>query len=110
MSEIPVGAQVPPSRAELTKVPNRPLVTSKVTDSAFEKVLPFSTDLELRDRYINFFGGLRLGKLLEDLDLIAGEVAYKHTEGWGRGMTIVTAADHGHCAIRPINQCDRMQL
>ncbi len=98
MSDIPVGAQVPPSRAELTEVPNKPLVTSKVTDSAFEKVLPFSTDLELRDRYINFFGGLRLGKLLEDLDLIAGEVAYKHTEGWERGMTIVTAA------------CDRIDL
>ncbi len=65
MSDIPVGAQVPPSRAELTEVPNKPLVTSKVTDSAFEKVLLFSTDLELRDRYINFFGGLRLGKLLE---------------------------------------------
>ena len=98
MSDIPVGAQVPPSRAKLTEVPNKPLVTSKVTDSAFEKVLPFSTDLELRDRYINFFGGLRLGILLEDLDLIAGEVAYKHTEGWERGMTIVTAA------------CDRIDL
>jgi len=52
MSDIPVGAQVPPSRAELTEVPNKPLVTSKVTDSAFEKVLPFSTDLELRDRIL----------------------------------------------------------
>ena len=98
MSDIPVGAQVSLSMAKLTEVTNKPLRTTKVTDSAFEKVLPFSTDLELRDRYINFFGGLRLGILLEDLDLIAGEVAYKHTEGWERGMTIVTAA------------CDRIDL
>ena len=55
-------------------------------------IMPFSKDLELRERYINFFGALRLGKLLEDLDLIAGQVAYKHTEGWERGLTIVTAA------------------
>jgi len=47
---------------------------------------------------INFFNGLRLGKLLEDLDLMAGQVAYRHTEGWERGMTIVTAA------------CDRIDL
>jgi len=71
---------------------HKPLVTCKVEDSAFEKILPFGTDLELRDRYINFFGGLRLGKLLEEFDLIAGEVAYKHTEGLERNLTIVTAA------------------
>ena len=77
---------------------NRPLVSRIVADSALEKILPFSTDLELREGYINFFDGIRLGKLLEDLDFIAGRVAYKHTEGWERGLTIVTAA------------CDRIDL
>ena len=70
----------------------------KTSDSAIKMIMPFSKDLELRERYINFFGALRLGKLLEDLDLIAGQVAYKHTEGWERGLTIVTAA------------CDRIDL
>jgi len=98
MSEIPFESQIPPSKAKLAAALNKPLVTRKVSYSANEKILLFSTDLELRDRYINFFNGLRLGKLLEDLDLIAGQVAYKHTEGWERGMTIVTAA------------CDRIDL
>ncbi len=70
----------------------------KTADSEINEVMPFSKDKELRERYINFFGALRLGKLLEDLDLIAGQVAYKHTEGWERKLTIVTAA------------CDRIDL
>jgi len=77
---------------------SKPLVSRIVADSSFEKILPFSTDLKLRESYINFFDGIRLGKLLEDLDFIAGRVAYKHTEGWERGLTIVTAA------------CDRIDL
>ena len=98
MSNIPVDAQVPPSGAKFVEESKKLLLSCKVSASASEKVLPFSTDLELRERYINFFGGLRLGKLLEDLDLIAGQMAYKHTEGWKRGLTIVTAA------------CDRIDL
>ena len=68
------------------------LPVRKTADSEINKIMPFSKDKELRERYINFFGALRLGKLLEDLDLIAGQVAYKHTEGWEHGLTIVTAA------------------
>ena len=98
MSDIPIEAHVPPSVTKLVEAPTKPRLSRKVAASASEKVLPFSTDLELRERYINFFGGLRLGKLLEDLDLIAGQMAYKHTEGWERGLTIVTAA------------CDRIDL
>ena len=70
MPEIPVEAQVAPSKIEVDVALNKPLITAKVSDSALEKILPFSTDLELRERYINFFNGLRLGKLLEDLDLL----------------------------------------
>ena len=77
---------------------NKSLPIRKNADSEIKKIMPFSNDLELRERYINFFGALRLGKLLEDLDLIAGQVAYKHTEGWERGLTIVTAA------------CDRIDI
>ena len=74
------------------------MIVRKTADSEIEKIMPFSIDIELRDHYINFFGALRLGKLLEDLDLIAGKVAYKHTDGWDRRLTIVTAA------------CDRIDL
>ena len=51
------------------------LPSRKTTDSEIKKIMPFSKDIELRESYINFFGALRLGKLLEDLDLIAGHVA-----------------------------------
>ncbi|KAF0972861.1 hypothetical protein FDP41_009110 [Naegleria fowleri] len=56
--------------------------------------LPFSTDSKLRDIYTNAFNGLRIGRLLEDLDAVAGEVAYKHSDGFDkrRPLTIVTAA------------------
>jgi acyl-coenzyme A thioesterase 9 len=39
--------------------------------------MPFSSDLHLRDQYISPFGHLRMGKLLEDLDAMAGNVAFK---------------------------------
>ena len=37
-----------------------------------EVLLPFSTDLALREQYINFYGNLRMGKIREDLDACAG--------------------------------------
>jgi len=77
---------------------NLPLKPRSPSASSFEEILPFRADAELRDRYLNFFGGLRLGKLLEDFDLTAGRTAYNHAEGWERGLTIVTAA------------CDRIDL
>lgn len=36
--------------------------------SAREALLPFSTDKALRDSYKGFFGDIRIGKILEDLD------------------------------------------
>ena len=66
--------------------------------SAFEKNLPFSSDPELRDQYINYFGDLRFGKILEELDMAAGRIAYEHADGITKNLTIVTAA------------CDRIDL
>lgn len=40
--------------------------------------LPFKDDLELRDFYINASGKLRFGHLFQDLDSLAGKVAYTH--------------------------------
>ncbi|KAL9647360.1 hypothetical protein ABK040_011725 [Willaertia magna] len=56
--------------------------------------LPFSTDSKLRDIYMNAFNGIRIGRILEDLDALAGEIAYKHSDGFNssRPLTIVTAA------------------
>lgn len=77
-------------------------------------LLPFSTDLALREQYINFYGNLRMGKILEDLDACAGtqpkksipratavltqnvgNVAHAHADDCNpntRPLTIVTAS------------------
>ncbi|CAM2011053.1 hotdog domain-containing protein [Acanthopleuribacter pedis] len=67
-------------------------------DSRFEKRFLFSSDPALRERFINFFGDLRFGILLEEMDSAAGVVAYDHTDGFDKDLTIVTAA------------CDRIEL
>lgn len=76
--------------------------------------MPFGTDIKLRDQYVNAFGGLRFGKILEDLDAFAAEIGYVHVsiplfsfqpktnqaDGFNkeRPLTIVTAS------------CDRIDL
>eukprot|EP01121_Diplochlamys_sp_Union-15-3_P005618 TRINITY_DN1594_c0_g2_i1.p1 TRINITY_DN1594_c0_g2~~TRINITY_DN1594_c0_g2_i1.p1 ORF type:complete len:432 (-),score=61.47 TRINITY_DN1594_c0_g2_i1:50-1345(-) len=63
--------------------------------SRIEITYPFSTDIVLRDQYLNFYGGLRFGKILEDLDACAGTVSHKHADDNNpvtRPLTIVTAS------------------
>jgi len=44
-------------------------------ESEVSLLLPFSTDAKLRDIYMNAFNGVRIGRILEDLDAMAGEIA-----------------------------------
>jgi acyl-coenzyme A thioesterase 9 len=39
---------------------------------------PFASDPVLREEYCNPWGKVRLGKLLEDLDSLAGTIAFDH--------------------------------
>ncbi|XP_065656297.1 acyl-coenzyme A thioesterase 9, mitochondrial isoform X3 [Hydra vulgaris] len=57
------------------------LVKRSLTDSVQEVILPFGTNINIRENYLNFFGAIRFGKLLEDLDTIAGYVGYKYYKG-----------------------------
>jgi acyl-coenzyme A thioesterase 9 len=75
-----------------------PLVAKSPTASVREKILPFGSDLQLREQYINYFGDIRFGKLLEELDTIAAFVAYGHTNAKENQLAVVTAA------------CDRIDL
>ncbi|KAM6492234.1 thioesterase thiol ester dehydrase-isomerase [Amanita muscaria] len=70
-------------------------------DSYSQLILPFSSDPQLLELYMNASGSLRIGKLMEHLDSLAGSIAYKHMLGPGvetlgqiheRGFYIVTAA------------------
>mmetsp|Transcript_21213 Transcript_21213/g.49813 ORF Transcript_21213/g.49813 Transcript_21213/m.49813 type:complete len:491 (-) Transcript_21213:33-1505(-) len=49
---------------------------------------PFSTDEFLKETYKNPWGEMRFGKILEDLDALAGNIAFEHVEG---NPLIVTA-------------------
>ncbi|CAD1811566.1 hypothetical protein FOB58_003666 [Candida parapsilosis] len=58
-------------------------VTAKVgektrADSFSYLLLPFKDDQWLCDAYINAFGRLRAGQLFQDLDALAGRIAYRH--------------------------------
>jgi acyl-coenzyme A thioesterase 9 len=58
-------------------------------------LLPFATDVTLRQQFVNKWGMLRVGKLLEELDAFAGNVAYKFIEdenGVAAPIAIVTAS------------------
>lgn len=51
---------------------------------------PFETDTLLKEEYRNPFGQVRFGKLLEDLDALAGNIAFAHVQD--PNVTIVTAS------------------
>lgn len=47
-------------------------------DSFSYVILPFKSDQWFLDGYINAFGRLRIGQLFQDLDALAGVIAYRH--------------------------------
>ncbi|THH07251.1 hypothetical protein EW145_g3509 [Phellinidium pouzarii] len=47
-------------------------------DSYSQIDLPFASSPELLEQYVNAWGGIRTGKLMEHLDSLAGSIAYKH--------------------------------
>ena len=61
---------LPSSQDEL---PNR-----KMSDSFDHAIIPLGQDLTLRDKYINPYGGVRMGRLLEDMDVFAVHLVFKH--------------------------------
>ncbi|CAO1440679.1 unnamed protein product [Diamesa serratosioi] len=47
-------------------------------DSFTSAIIPLSTDIALRDKYIGFMGNMRLGRLMEDMDMFAVWVVHQH--------------------------------
>ena len=60
------------------------------SESMTKIVYNFEDDDFLRERYRNPFGHLRFGKVLEDLDALAGNIAYGHVQD--PAVNIVTAS------------------
>lgn len=76
------------------KIDFRPM---RMNESKCELFFPFAGEAgaPLVDQYINYFGELRLGKLMEDMDAMAGAIAYKHCQhvcSIDNPLTIVTAS------------------
>ena len=63
-----------------------------IKESLCSLELPFLRDEELRNDYINHRGDLRVGLLLEDMDVFGGYCAYSHCAGMKEFPTIVTAS------------------
>ncbi|CAG8725864.1 8794_t:CDS:10, partial [Funneliformis mosseae] len=87
------------------KVPKRELKVRKMTDSYEEEILPFKSDPELLEEYVNPYGSIRIGKIFENLDLLAGQIAYKHCSiemEQNSDLTIVTASLDRLDLIKPL--------
>jgi len=54
------------------------LPARKMMDSYDEAVIPLGEDETLRDKYINYMGGVRFGRILEDMDVFSVWVCYKY--------------------------------
>ena len=50
-------------------------------DSYSQIELPFASSSELFEQYVNPWGGVRMGMLMEHLDSLSGSIAYKHMLG-----------------------------
>ena len=48
-------------------------------DSYDSAIIPLGSDKLVRDRYMSHIGGVRIGRLLEDMDIFAVHLVFKHT-------------------------------
>lgn len=75
----PSGKKATVKRAQemskmLATLKNEPLPPRKMQDSYVSVIIPLKTDTNLRELYNTHSGNLvRVGRLLEDLDFVAGE-------------------------------------
>ncbi|KAJ3217906.1 Acyl-coenzyme A thioesterase 9, mitochondrial [Dinochytrium kinnereticum] len=87
-------------RKESAKTDSKPQtkpvpILKSMSDSFVDEYLLFKSEEGVREDYVNSYGSIRIGKVLEDLDALAGSVAYRHCDD-GRDdtppLTIVTAS------------------
>lgn len=64
--------------AEFTPKTVEELPQRSMQDSFTSAIIPLSTDIGLRDKYVGFLGNVRLGRLMEDMDLFAVWIVHQH--------------------------------
>lgn len=89
-------------------------VLSKTTDqSKLSLCYNFTKDPHLRDLYIDHTGNILIGKLLEDLDALAGNIANKHCcdeDPLSKRLSLVTASVDEIVQRHPISINDDLIL
>ncbi|KAK9672167.1 hypothetical protein RND81_12G081400 [Saponaria officinalis] len=81
------------------------LVSKNPKNSRTSVEYKFSEDYVLREQYRNPWNEIRMGKLVEDLDALAGTISYKHcsnNDGMARPLILVTASVDKILLKRPI--------
>ncbi|EYU17635.1 hypothetical protein ABFS82_07G104300 [Erythranthe guttata] len=95
MYEGPTGSDSPASE----------LVAKTPAKSRTSILYKFSSDYILREQYRNPWSEIRLGKLLEDLDALAGTISFKHCaceDSSTRSLILVTASVDKMVLRKPI--------
>lgn len=72
------GENPPETSFSIAPVKTREVVDKSRADSFTFAILPFKDDEWFLDAYINAAGRLRIGQIFQDLDALAGVIAYKH--------------------------------
>ncbi|XP_042028731.1 acyl-coenzyme A thioesterase 2, chloroplastic-like [Salvia splendens] len=81
------------------------LIAKKPSASRTSILYKFSSDYILREQYRNPWNNIRMGKLLEDLDALAGTISFKHCSGKDsstRPLILVTASVDKMVLRKPI--------
>lgn len=69
-------------------LPQSELITKTPSQSRTSILYKFSDDYVLREQYRNPWNEIRMGKLLEDLDALAGTISYKVLNGFLKALTL----------------------
>jgi len=70
------------------------------SESRVEVSYPFSTDELLQEAYRNPWGQMRLGKMMEDLDALAGNIAFFHVDTGEQDLPIIVTASVDRISLR----------
>ncbi|GER44235.1 acyl-CoA thioesterase [Striga asiatica] len=93
------------SNAQESDPPQSELISKTPSKSRTSVLYKFSSDYILREQYRNPWNEIRLGKLLEDLDALAGTISFKHCsseDSSTRPLILVTASVDKMVLRRPI--------
>lgn len=93
------------SDAPVDPTPQNDLITKTPSKSRTSVLYKFSSDYVLREQYRNPWNEIRMGKLLEDLDALAGTISFKHcssNDGTTRPLILVTASVDKMLLKKPI--------